>query len=74
MGRSEKSHVPLFLILGFQRVGSEQGKVKVNLSNPGREIMDIILGVVLWDWQSQTEIRGITAQMQVGDMALLKWL
>lgn len=35
MGRSEKSHVPLFLILGFQRVGSEQGKVKVNLSNPG---------------------------------------
>lgn len=74
MGRSEKSHMPLFLILGFQRVGSEQGKVKVNLSNPGREIMDIILGVVLWDWQSQTEIRGITAQMQVGDMALLKWL
>jgi len=74
VGRSEKSHVPLFLILGFQRVGSEQGKVKVNLSNPGREIMDIILGVVLWDWQSQTEIRGITAQMQVGDMALLKWL
>lgn len=74
MGRSEKSHMPLFLILGFQRIGSEQGKVKVNLSNPGREIMDIILGVVLWDWQSQTEIRGITAQMQVGDMALLKWL
>ena len=66
--------MPLFLILGFQRIGSEQGKVKVNLSNPGREIMDIILGVVLWDWQSQTEIRGITAQMQVGDMALLKWL
>lgn len=36
--------------------------------------MDITLGVALWDWQSHTEIRGITAQMQVGDMALLKWL
>ena len=36
--------------------------------------MDMTLGVVFWDWQSQTEIRGITEQMQVGDMALLKWL
>lgn len=35
MGRSEKSSVVPFLILGFQRVESEQGKVKVNLSNPG---------------------------------------
>lgn len=60
--------VHLLLILDFQRVESEQGKVKVSLSNPG-EIMDITLvTAVHWDSQSHSGIRGITKQIQMHDM------
>lgn len=58
LGRSEKSRTLLFLILGFQKVGSEQGKVKVNLSNPGEGDLGHIsgsssLGLAESDWDER---------------------